>query len=188
MGSAPCLFDDVESALTFFPGAHLMLINGACTAYRNAEHVLAGHTDKAEHFATARRQKFPDAPRWRLHANWRSEHERKEVPLKYPSVTDWHGPLVSTGATSAGKAARIGLLIGYDMVVLCGCPMNWSGYFDGEAKVRHDCARIGDPIEINNRTIRRYRESMARRAITDFKGKVFSMSGFTREVLGPPPC
>ena len=69
VGSAPCLHDDVERALRLYPDAHIMLVNGACVAIEKAEHVLAGHREKAEYFAKARRTFFPDAPPWRLHAH-----------------------------------------------------------------------------------------------------------------------
>lgn len=163
-----------------------MLINGACTAVEAAEHVLAGHTVKAEEFQAARKAAFPHAAPWRLHANWTS---KQPIPKKeYPSVTDWWGPDVSTGATSAGKAARIGFHLGFERIILCGCPMDGSGYSFDEARVSQDpaCLRVGAPESQSAKVIRRYRDSMARLAQSDFKGRVFSMSGFTRQVLGAP--
>lgn len=190
VGSAPCVYEDVVAAKVLHPDAELMLINGACVAFRDAEHVLAGHTAKAEDFARARREAFPDAAPWRLHA---TQYTRKQPrPDLYPSVTDWWDGSHSSGATSAGKAAMIGLSMGFEKIILCGCPMDGSGYFPGEsvigAPIAHEaaCQRIGDPTKQRASTIRRYRDTMARLAKTTFKGKVFSMSGFTREVLGAP--
>lgn len=189
VGSAPCLYDDIEKARELFPDAETMLVNGACVAIENAEHVLAGHASKAEEFAAARRATFPNAKPWRLHAS--RLLNRKPYP-DYPSVTDWHEAEMSSGATSAGKAALIGLKLGYAPIVLCGCPMDGSGYFPGEsekgASIKHEkaCQRIGDAKMQDRRTIVRYREKMRSLALTTFQGKVFSMSGFTREVLGFP--
>lgn len=186
VGSAPCIHDDVDKALGLYPAAELMLINGACSAIEHAGHVLAGHTAKAEEFAAARRAAFPHAV-WRLHANWNVP--RKGIPRSvYPSVTDWWGPEVSSGATSAGKAAMIGLAMGFERIVLCGCPMDGSGYTFDEAQVSQDpaCRRVGDPKAQNVKIIKRYRDTMARLAQTTFKGRVFSMSGFTKQVLGAP--
>jgi hypothetical protein len=167
-----------------------MLLNGACTAVEDAEHVLAGHTDKAELFAAARREAFPHAKPWRLHASWAVHRQRRPEPphAQYPSVTDWHGAWASSGATSAGKAALIGLRLGYDLIVLAGCPMDGSGYSFDEAIVPHDksCQRIGDATKQKQRTIVRYRERMKQLAEGEFKNKVFSMSGYTRQVLGAP--
>lgn len=188
VGSAPCLHEDLEKALRLHPAAAVMLINGACTSIEHAEHVLAGHTAKAEQFAAARREAFPNAAPWRLHANWTS---KRLVPKhEYPSVTDWWGPDVSTGATSAGKAARIGFHLGFEFVILAGCPLDGSGYSIDEAQVPHDpaCIRVGnpDPKVQKAKILQRYRDSMTRLAKSDFKGRVFSMSGFTKKVLGAP--
>lgn len=188
VGSAPCLYDDLARARELYPNAHVMLVNGACVAVKDAEHVLAGHREKAEMFATARRNAFPDAPPWRLHANGHKMTAARKAET--PSVTDWWGPEMSTGATSVGKAVKIGLAMGYSPVVVCGAPMDGSGYFDGESKkgltIGHDCRRIGDPAQQGHRTIEGYKRKFAQLAATEFKGKVFSMSGFTRECLGGP--
>lgn len=176
-----------------YPKAHVMLVNGACVAVESAEHVLAGHTSKAEEFATARKNAFPFALPWRLHANSTIRKARLGRPMQslYPSVTDWWGAEYSSGATSAGKAVLIGLAMGYDAIVLCGAPMDGSGYFPGESEdglqIRHEkaCQRVGDPTVQNRRTIMRYRERFKELA-PQWRGRVFSMSGFTRDCLGAP--
>jgi len=195
VGSAPCLFEDVARGLQLRPFASLMLVNGACTAFETAEHVLAGHEEKAEFFARARRERFPNAPPWRLHASTHP-HRQKACKELFPSVTDWWPHEVGVAATSASKAAKIGFLLGYDEAILCGCPMNGSGYFAGEAEVpQHvNCLRIGDngmaygmqiPVQ-EARIIQGYRAKLKILSEGEFKDKVFSMSGYSREVLGEP--
>lgn len=195
VGSAPCLYDDIAQALKLRPFAALMLVNGACTAIENAEHVLAGHEEKAEFFARERRERFPNAPPWRLHA---SSHPHRMACAKqlFPSVTDWHPHEVGVGATSASKAAKLGFILGFDEVILCGCPLDQPGYFAGEAKVPqhvacerigdHGLSRIGIPVQ-ETRIVKGYRDKLAILAQTEFKGRVFSMSGFTKQCLGAPP-
>jgi hypothetical protein len=208
VGSAPCLFDDVKRALTLRPFASMMLVNGACTAFENVEHVLAGHEEKAEFFARERRERFPNAAPWKLHACCHP-HREKQYRSMFPSVTDWHPHEMGVGATSASKAAKLAYQrLGFDEVILCGCPMDQPGYFPGEAKVPQHimCARIGDfgkmldirgkavvggngattPVQ-ETRIIKGYRANLALLAQGEFKGKVFSMSGFTRAQLGLPP-
>lgn len=194
VGSAPCLFDDVRRALHIRPFASIMLVNGACTALENAEHVLAGHEEKAEMFARERKRVFPNAPPWRLHACC---HPRRVEMWKkdQPSVTDWWPHEKGTGATSASKAAKICFELGANEVILCGCPLNQPGYFEGEAKVpqhimcerigNHGMSRIGIPTQ-ETRIIKGYRANFKLLADGEFKGRVFSMSGFTRDVLGEP--
>lgn len=186
VGSAPCLFEDVENALLLRPLAALMLVNGACTAIESADHVLSGHTDKAEMFAAGRRKTFPAAPPWRLHATIDTRHVA-EAKLLYPSVTDWHDKDICTGATSIAKAAKLGFKLGFEEVILAGAPMDGSGYSPSECKVGHNCKRVGDSAAQNHRVIQGYRLKLKKLADGEFKNKVFSMSGYTRDCLGLPP-
>lgn len=196
VGSAPCLYADVEAALKLRPLASLMLINGACTAIENAEHMLCGHEEKAEFFVRERRRVFPNAPPIQVHAT-AHKHRLGMMAGMFPSVTDWHPHEVGVGATSASKGAKLAFLLGFDEVILCGCPMDQPGYFPGEAKVpQHiSCQRIGDhgiakglgiPVQ-ETRIVKAYRARLKELAAGEFKGRVFSMSGFTREQLGAPP-
>lgn len=202
VGSAPCLFDDVERALKLRPFASMMLVNGACTAFENAEHMLAGHEEKAELFVRERKRVFPNAPAIKVHGCCHP-HRRQMMSEMFPSVTDWHPHEMGVGATSASKAAKIAFMLGYTEVILCGCPMDQPGYFPGEAKVNQHimCLRIGDhgnafnlfkengkPLPVQDaRIIKGYRANLKLLAAGEFKNRVFSMSGFTREQLGAPP-
>ncbi len=189
VGSAPGLYADMAAAQALCDDFEVLLVNGAGAAVEAAQHLLAGHTDKAEEFVKARDTAFPLAAEYRVHATYDARRNR-EPPKGYPSVTDWWPQgRFSSGATSAGKAARIGLAMGFDRVILCGCPMDGSGYFPGESNgipQLRACQRIGDPAKQTASTIRRYKTRMAELAAGEFKGLVFSMSGFTREVLGAP--
>lgn len=191
VGSAPCLYEDLAKARELYPDHEVMLLNGACTCVKDAQHVLAGHVDQSEYIAACRREKFPTAKPWRLHATWvPHRYRRPATPVdQYPSVTDWHTPWVNTRATSAGKAIRIGMKLGFDPIILCGCPMDGRGYTPDEAVFPREpsCQRIGDPTKQNRRLIQMYRDSMKLLAETEFKGRAFSMCGYTREVLGAPP-
>lgn len=195
VGSAPCLFDDVAKALELRPFAAVMLINGACTAIENAEHMLCGHEEKAEFFVRERHKAFPNSPPIRVHASCHT-HRVGMMKGMFPSVTDWWPHEVGVGATSASKGAKLAFLLGVDEVILCGCPMDQPGYFSGEAKVPQHvaCQRIGDhgiahglgiPVQ-ETRIVKAYRSRLAELAKTEFKDRVFSMSGFSRECLGAP--
>jgi hypothetical protein len=196
----------MERALKLRPLASLILVNGACQLFENAEHVLAGHEEKAEQFAAARRKKFPKAPPWRLHACCMPART-SQYQTTYPSVTDWWPYETGQAAGSAGKAVKLSRLLGYDEAVLVGCPMNGGGYAEGETDgitQSMNCARIGNdgpargyPDSRTNgktwlsnqelRMIKGYRTHFAELAKTIFKEGVYSMSGFTRECVGEPP-
>jgi len=188
VGSAPCAQADLAKARAMYSDAEIMTVNGACTMVRDAQHMLSGHTAKAKEFVAARKKAFPDASLPRVHANTLNKHLNSNKVV-HPMVTDWWGGEMSSGATSAGKAALIGIAMGFHPIILCGCPMDGSGYDPAEAVVPQDrsCARIGDAAMQNRRTIMGYREKLISLARTVFKDKVFSMSGFTRQHLGTPP-
>lgn len=193
VGSAPCLFDDVERAFSLRPLAAVMLVNGACTALEHAEHVLSGHSYKAEEFAAARRKKFPGSS-FLLHATITQKH-LAEAGTVFPSVTTWWDKSFCHGATSISKATDIGLRgLGFDEVILCGAPLDGSGYFPGEYTKVIDCLRIGDATshtgwgpkrDERHRVIEGYR-SKFKKFVQIFPDRIFSMSGFTHDVVGEP--
>jgi hypothetical protein len=192
VGSAPCLYTDVDAARELFPDAEVMTINEASGAIADVDHVLAGHTAKAGQFVEYRRSKFPDCKPFRVHASWARIDEAPRADN--PTVTDWYGGDVSSGATSAGKAIRIAKKMGFDKVVLCGCPLDSSGYFnpDDTEKMQREyqhlgkCARVGMLKDRENRSVVRYRETFKKLAETEWKGWVFSMSGLSQKLLGSP--
>lgn len=173
VGSAPCVFDDVAAAEALGP-CHRFLINGAALLFERAEHWLIGHGEKAPMFKGARAAKFKTSIPF-IHASVRGDTN----PAHFTHV--WEG--VSTGGTSAWKAVRIAKGMGYERIILCGCPIDDSGYAPGESKgVGHSCARIGKG---EGRMYANYRRTFAVRA----KGEghnVFSMSGYSRDLLGAP--
>lgn len=188
VGSAPCLHDDLKRALELYPFAFICTVNGACIEIEEVDAIVAGHTNKAEIFTEARRKAFPTGKPFDVFANWAGGG--KPPRHEYPSVTKWFSKNCSTGATSAAKAARMMFEMEFEQVILCGCPLDSSGYFPGESQkglsISHDCRRLGDPKEAQARAIEGYRRKFKKLAEGEFKGKVFSMSGLTRKWLGEP--
>jgi hypothetical protein len=194
VGSAPCLHADLESALVLYPDAFVIAVNGACTSVEKIDVMVAGHTFKAPAFVKARLEAFPAAPLPEVWANWAGpviRHPHKKPPAKeLPMVTEWFDTSHSTGATSAGKAAKMALTKGFEPVIFAGCPLDASGYSFDEARVKHEasCKRVGHSQWDKHKMTLGYRAAMAKLAEGEFRGKVFSMSGFTRNCLGLPPA
>jgi hypothetical protein len=176
VGSAACVHEDLKAAQSIRPHAHLLLINGAAQLFEHAHHMLCGHGEKAEQFVRARGLKFPDAPPLYIHASRRGGTNPQGVTHIWENV--------STGGTSAWKAVRIGKAMGYEELILCGCPLDDSGYAAGESDgIAHGCARIGLG---EGRMFNNYRATFKKRAREEGAG-VYSMSGYSRELLGAPP-
>ena len=90
----------------------------------------------------------------------------------YPWFNYWW-PGFQQGGTSALTATKIALAIGFSEVILCGVPIDPGAYLDGE----DDWSRRNvDQMEA-------YR-SPWRRDSAYLKGYAFSMSGWTKKLLG----
>lgn len=177
VGTAASMREDYARAKTLRPQAHTLLINGAAQLIEDAEHMLCGHGEKAEMYVAARRAAFPNAKPIFIHGSRRGGTDPKGV------THIWTG--VSTGGTSAWKAVRIGKGMGYSEMILCGCPIDDSGYTAGESVgITHSCDRIGLG---EGRMYDNYRRTFAVRAKSGEGRGVYSMSGYSRELLGCPP-
>ncbi len=182
--------EDLDRALEAYPFAFICTVNGACVEIEEADAIVAGHTEKTELFVKARRRTFVDGKPFEVFATTGKRILFAKADVS--SVTRWFSSDCNTGATSAAKAARMMFEMGFDEVILCGCPMDTSGYFPGESQkglaIGHQCRRLGDPKEEGHRTILGYRAKFKKLAEGEFKGRVFSMSGLTRKWLGGPSC
>ena len=188
-----------------------MTINSACTALESIDHLLCGHEEKCGFFIEARRKAFPDAPPCAVHG-CTMKHRENEMRHMFPEVTHWWPLEMGICSTSASKGAKIAKLMGFDEVILCGSPLDDSGYFPGEGKgipQNRGCLRVGDPGFSSHTTphhtgqystqpgmpmrvqeskiVQSYRSRFRQLAEGEFKGWVFSMSGFTKDILGCPP-
>jgi hypothetical protein len=187
VGSAPCAYDDYAKAKEAYPFAETMVVNGASSMIEDADHVLIGHFESAKQFLEARKAAFPDCKPYRIHADCEGFQRRYEQ--EFPFVTDWWKDKIS-GCGVAGTAAMIGLAMGFNPIILCGCPFDGSGYSFEAAEPRLDpnMPRIGSATDQDKAVIKKYRFILARLAQYEFKDRVFSMSGYTRAHLGPPPA
>ncbi len=214
VGSAPCLYKDLEEALKLRPLASVMLINGACTAVEHADFMLCGHEEKSTFFIAARKAAFPNTP-IQVHAVAHPHHLKgNKIQSLCPGVDCWWPVESGIGSTSASRAAKLAKNhLGFDEVILAGSPLDDSGYFVGEGKgIPQDrsCVRVGDPGLLKGvvtphhhgeystqpgtpmkaqetRIVKAYKTRFKELADGEFKNWVFSMSGFTRDILGYPP-
>lgn len=122
-------------------------------------------------------------PRW-LSAR-REQITRKFGPIEHThtlrlkSGVKWAWPWPGHG-TSALGATYTGLCMGYSQVILCGCPLdNSPNYFSPPWEGRNFTAEVGTRTDGEMM----YWAQAARKC---FRGRVKSMSGRTRELLGAP--
>ena len=187
VGSAPCLFNDVQKAVAACHakriGYDVMAINEAAGALE-VDHIATMHAENMRLFRMKQAYLRGKDKHFTTHAVDRIESGMKFGD--YAAVDHfWNG--ANSCATSAFAGVKIGFLMGYEKIVLCGCPMNGGdGYYnDGET----DPGSVVNPrfgfLDPEKGVVRSWKESAANYA-EDFKDHIWSMSGYTREIMGVP--
>lgn len=157
LGGAACLWDDLK-ALGDISDAIVIAINDAGVDY----------PDRIDHWASLHPNKFPEWKRRRAEKGGNSDFltwgELDPALVDRIRIGWSHG---SSGLFAVG----VGWGLGADPIILCGVPMQKSQahYFD-------PLPWDGAPVHVPAWKQRRY----------TMKGRVFSMSGWTRELLGAP--
>jgi hypothetical protein len=126
---------------------------------------LAGvHFENARHWATVNEHELPDLVKSRMARGYRMAGVDLHAPGHAAGAHLWHMRRPSSGLFGA----LVGMSLGYWPVVLCGCPQTGKNGFDGHKG--------------------NYEETFACwvEDAPHMRGRVFSMSGKTRDLLGPP--
>ena len=172
VGTAPCWREDYDAAMKAYPDADVCLVNEASRFPIPAKHFATCHPEKIDHFLD------PDSG-FVIHVR-DTEHAVNRQHIRHK---------VTTGSSSAMFAAVVMASIGYDRVILCGCPMNGGGGYSPDIGVTHDSTR-DDPrvgfISPDHPLIKLWHNSIAemREKYPEICGKVRSMSGHTKQAFG----
>lgn len=141
----------------------VMAVNDVGMFYeRPLEHWFSCHGGQIPGWSDVREFHHPPA---------RYRHTMKYGNGGHASCIEWPVPSI---ATSTNAAVLVGLIMGYDLVVMCGAPLDDDGHFFDPPWIRTNFSNEGrhDIWAEQNRKI--------------FEGKVKSMSGVSREILGAP--
>ena len=175
-GSAPCLYKDIEEAMEHVENPYVMALNDAARVI-HADGIATLHPEKMRWFKQA--SKNPEA---KGHC---SAHKHSD---DWADHVDYWWPDCQSGATSAFSAVKILQKMGFDQIILCGCPLSGGGY--GEGMEGFDCThekRIGH-VPPEGKLMRAHRNNLAEEVGTGqiIADKVKSMSGWTAEKFGKP--
>lgn len=180
VGTAPCWEQDLTALRSKFGAVDLCAVNEAVKLI-NADHIATSHDGRIDMFLSQHQvrwgyqDKLPD-----LH--YRSPQFARVHPLAYA----WD---VTVGAGSAPFAAAVMTMIGYDLAVFCGCPMDGGGgYAPGVGETHKstlDDPRFGfiDPKHALTQTWKVALRHMPER-IPELCAKWRSMSGYTKHIFG----
>lgn len=176
-GDAACVWDDLERlgfrynhmrGKVFRDGWDILTINKIVeTMPAHIEHAYSNEPNILERYIAARRPEY------------KSEFEGPRHTHSNRPGAKWVWPLGGQ-ATSGLGGSIVGYGLGYDLIVLCGVPLD-DGPHNGEPSWRK-CSftnEAADSKDGMNRHWKRARDLA-------FKGKVRSMSGRTRDWLGAP--
>lgn len=173
-GSAATLIEEFELSRKHWTDAEVIVVNEAGRVI-HARHLMTQHPEKALWF------------RERSLNPLITVHTAKNKSRATQAGIDVYWPDCTTLATSGGSAIAIALKMGFENIVLCGMPMNGGdGYFQGSA-MQQDEPRFGlespesDYIQGYQRKLIEFSENEP-----EALERVRSLSGFTRELFGPP--
>lgn len=168
-GSAPSLFEDYEKAIQARPEAVNIGINEAASGVF-CDYIVTLHPEQAMKFKGISKNK-------------------DVVVISPPNKTAKTGVDVElvgirTQGSSASAAILAANIMGFDEVILCGCPMNGGdGYFnDGRTAQGNPCQpRFG--YNIKKSSLKSHQNGFLK-AVRDVTASVYSMSGWTKEQIG----
>jgi len=156
LGTAACVWGDYYNAQP--TNEDVMAINDIGMHFENTKHWYSNDARMLRNWNSARRPNFTTIPI--LHTNdGGSTNQTQGMTV--------HSDLV--GGNSGINAVLCGLKLGYDKIIVCGIPLDNSPYYFNPAQTAH---------YDNDAEIRQWQ-----RHLPLLKGKVFSMSGRTKDVL-----
>ena len=162
LGGARGVWDDLEEALRIFPCADVGAVNDSGTEY-------SGHLTL---WATLHPEKL-----W----NWQMRRERRGLNTDYTAVShklvagarvDLLKQQLFSGCSGLYLCQVAVMAFGYDRVIVCGMPLTEDPHFFN-ASAWNDARKYR----------RGWREASQQR---ELRGKIRSMSGWTRDRLGGP--
>ena len=157
LGSGACLWDDLRALGSW--GDIVLAVNEAAVAYPH----------RLDCFVTLHPEKLPKWTEERITRGGNADFETwtgmHKQDLAQHAIGGW------TNGSSGMLAVGVALEKGATRVVLCGVPMNPEPHF-WDPKPWPACATHRKP----------WTDRLAK-----MQGRVFSMSGWTRELLGGPP-
>ncbi len=176
LGHGFTLYDDYDRARELRPAAAVIAVNKAAVEYP-AAHIFSWHWDyesKLPQWARLQRENFGEG--FLVHSTPGRDRDTgilNPVPEGVDLVDYWW-PGATANGSSSWMAVRMAHFMGWDEIILCGVPMEKGGYADGFMAL--DFQR--------DEAVNRYRRGIAEQ--TEFHERTFSMSGWTKTLLGEP--
>ena len=163
-GNAWCLHNDLEQARRVYPDIPIIAVNGAAREVK----AIALFSYHPERFVE---RGFEWIRRQRLFGQDFTVHGSRFMP-DMPWVQYWHEE-ARGGGSSAWGARKLAKLMGFDLVVLCGCPMTAGPYVGNHG--------MGGTMTQES-VVEKYQQEIIND--TEWHKGAISLSGWTKEFLG----
>lgn len=178
LGSADCALRDLSRAQIRFCDAPIIGVNDA-SKISALDHLFSLHAEFLEQWAREQAERFGRQPL--VHS---AARKRADDDASARRIVDYWWAGAHSGATSAWSAVRVAKMMGFERVIMCGCPLRATGYATDPRQDKH--SRSLGLVADDHPMIKRFRKRLAE-YVGEGEGEgVFSMSGFTRELLGAP--
>jgi len=165
VGSGPCIHADLGALGDLARGAVVFAVNDMVSLLeRPIHHGVSHHPEKLVLWA-ALRAHATGHPKGEGRVTTHASKAHDGINRAWPQ---FH----SGGGSSSLLAVRIALALGHPRVIVCGVPLDGSGYLWGERAAGHY-------------DYTRYRKDWMR-AADELRGRVTAPSGYLRELLGAP--
>ena len=178
LGHGFSLHDDYARARELRPDAKVIAVNKAAVEYK-ADHLFSWHYDpvkgKLASWAKEQRERF--GPNFLVHSTPGRNRETgvlNPVPVDV-DIVGYFWPGATANGSSGWMAVRMAHFMGFEERIMCGVPMERGSYADGY--MARDFQR--------DAVVERYQRGIAEQ--TEFHVGTFSMSGWTKGMLGAPP-
>lgn len=170
LGTARCVFEDLEKWKEIEPRAYdVMAICEAVKAFEGFTHIATIEPGVAKRYRDILADKMEHPEQVVIH----SSGPAPEVDVVWG--------FSANGGTSSLFATQVALSLGYDKIVLAGCPLDSSGHFYDPpyAPTNPACLYADEGFS-------HLRNDWQAAANNLFGGDVRSFSGFTKDLLGAP--
>ena len=165
-GSARSVFDEVKKVLAKRDGAAVFAVNDVSVYLPVVHHMVSLHSEKLEFWRGLRKAESSVSQGFVTHG---------VGPFPGPDYR-WEN-LSPHFALSGYFAMQLAYLMGFDEIVLCGCPGDGTPRFFDPAEGRPDS------FVYSQDTVLQQLEAEMKR-LPGFKARVRSMSGFTQQYFG----
>ncbi len=179
-GAAPSLLEEFNEAKKHRPDAVVIAVNETTQAV-HADHLMTMHYDKMNYF------KAPSLNKNIItHSGMVARKPADEV---YFNSIDYVWNDAHTAGTSGVSAMLIAMHMGFDEIILCGMPLEPTGYFNEGKTVKHSKTQPRFGYLKDKDTLTSYHENGLMRTLENFPRLAEisrSLGGFTKRVLGGP--